>query len=163
MEEKLLQQTKFFEYWNVGGENEESDASVNKNDENVTANQFYFPEYTNKLRNWYLPTCSLWSRLMASIIKNKEAAAISKEIIIRNITEKINTNAQAEECFRIKKYVSFKEKDISICEFIKRNYEDNIALQRKTVDACLQEISKRKKSARQKQDKCLIKQMMKIV
>ena len=74
---------------------------------------------------------------MTSIIKNKEAAAISKDIIVRNITEEINTNAQAEECFRIKKYSSFKEKDVSICEFIKRNHEDDIALQRETVDTCL--------------------------
>ena len=80
---------------------------------------------------------------MTSIIKNKEAAAISKEIIVRNITEEIDTNAQAEECFRIKKYSSFKKKDVSICEFIKRNYEDSIALQSETADACLHEISKR--------------------
>ena len=163
MKEKLVQQSKFFKYWNVAGKNEESDTSVNKDDENVTANQFYFPEFANKLRNWYLPTCPLWSRLMTSIIKNKEAAAISKDIIVRNITEEINTNAQAEECFRIKKYSSFKEKDVSICEFIKRNYEDNIALQRETVDACLYKISKRKKSARKKQGKCLIKVCEKIM
>ena len=153
VEEKLVQQSKFFKYWNVAEKNEESDASINKNDEYVTANQFYFPEFANKLRNWYLPTCPLWSRLMTSIIKNKEAAAISKDIIVRNITEEINTNAQAEECFRIKKYSSFKEKDVSICEFIKRNYEDNIALQRETVDACLHEISKRKNSARKMESK----------
>ena len=111
VEEKLVQQSKFFKYWNVAEKNEESDASINKNDEYVTANQFYFPEFANKLRNWYLPTCPLWSRLMTSIIKKKEAAVISKEIIVRNITEDINTNAQAEECFRIKKYSLFKEKD----------------------------------------------------
>ena len=70
-------------------------------DENITSNQFCFPEFANKLRNWYLPTCFLWSRLMTSIIKNKEPAAISKDIIVRNITEEIDTNAQAEECFRI--------------------------------------------------------------
>ena len=156
MKEKLVQQSKFFKYWNVAGKNEESDTSVNKNDENVTANQFYFPEFANKLRNWYLPTCPLWSRLMTSIIKKKEAAVISKEIIVRNITEDINTNAQAEECFHIKKYSSFKEEDVSICEFIKKNYEGNIGLQRKTVDAFLHDFSKRKKSARKKQAKCLI-------
>ena len=54
--------------------------------------------------------------------------------------EDINTNAQAEECFRVKRYSSFKEKDASICEFIKRNCEDNTALQRETVDECLHEI-----------------------
>ena len=53
-------------------------------------------------------------------------------------------------------------KDVSICELIKRNYE-GIALQRKTMDACLHEISKRKKSARKKQDKCLIKVCEKIM
>ena len=59
---------------------------------------------------------------MTSIIKMKKVAVISKEIIVfRNITEDINTNARAEECFRIKKYSSFKEKDVSICEFIKKN------------------------------------------
>ena len=72
MEEKLKQQSKFFTYWNVAGKNEESDASVNKNDENVTANQFYYPEFANKLRNWYLSTCPLWNRLMTSIIKKKK-------------------------------------------------------------------------------------------
>ena len=46
-EVKLAQQSNFFKYWNVAGRNEESDTSVNKNDENVTANQFYFPELTN--------------------------------------------------------------------------------------------------------------------
>ena len=46
-EVKLVQQSNFFRYWNVAGRNEESDTSVNKNDENVTANQFYFPELTN--------------------------------------------------------------------------------------------------------------------
>ena len=51
---------------------------------------------------------------MTSIIKKKEAAVISKEIIAQNIMEDINTNAQAEECFCIKKYSSFKEKDVSI-------------------------------------------------
>ena len=64
----------------------------------------------------------------------------------------------------MKKYCSFKEKDVvSICEFIKRNYENIIALQRETVDACLHEISKRKKPARKKQDKCLIKVCEKIM
>ena len=53
MEEKLVlvKQSKFFKYWNVAGKNEESDTSVNKNDENVAANQFYFPEFNNKSRN----------------------------------------------------------------------------------------------------------------
>ena len=74
---------------------------------------------------------------MTSIIKKKEAAVISKEIIVQNIMKDIITNAQAKECFRIKKYSSFKEKDVSICEFIKRNYKDNIVLQREMVDACL--------------------------
>ena len=55
VEEKLVQQSNYFKYWNVAGKNEESDTSVNKNDENVTANQFYFPEFASKLRNWYLP------------------------------------------------------------------------------------------------------------
>ena len=77
---------------------------------------------------------------MTSIIKKKEAAVISKEIIVRNIAEEVNTNDQAEECFRIKKYSSFKEKDVSICEFIKRNYEE-----------------------RKKQGKCLIKVCEKIM
>ena len=110
----LVEQSNFFKFWNVAGKNEESDTSVNKNDENVTANQFYFPEFNNKSRNWYLPTCPLWSRLMTSIIKKKEGAIISKEIIVRNITEDINTNAQAEECFRVKEYGSFKEKEMSV-------------------------------------------------
>ena len=164
MEEKLKQQSKIFTYWNVAGKNEESDTSVNKNDENVTANQFYYPEFAKKLRNWYLPTCPLWSRLMTSIIKNKEPAAISKKIIVRNITEEINNNIQAEGYFQIKKYSSFKEKDVSIYEFIERNYEDNIALQREIVDVCLHEISKRKKLARKKSKVhfSVIKQMMKI-
>ena len=70
-------------------------------------------------------------QIMTSIVKQKEST-ISKEIIVQNITEDTNTNAQAEECLRIKKYSSFKEKDISICEFIKRNYKDNTALQRET-------------------------------
>ena len=56
VEEKLVQQSKFFKYWNVAGKNEESGTSVKKNDEKVTANQFYFPEFANKLRNWCLPT-----------------------------------------------------------------------------------------------------------
>ena len=47
MKEKLVQQSKFFKYWNVAGKNEESDTSVNKDDENVTANQFYSPELRN--------------------------------------------------------------------------------------------------------------------
>ena len=40
VEEKLKQQSKFCKYWNVAEKNEESDTSVNKNDENITANQF---------------------------------------------------------------------------------------------------------------------------
>ena len=110
MEEKLIQQSEFFKYLYVAGKIEESDTSVNKNDENVTANQFYFPEFANKLRNWYLPTCPLWSRLMTSIIKKKEAAVISKEITVRNITDDINTNAQPEECFVLKSIVHLKTK-----------------------------------------------------
>ena len=46
-EVKLVQQSNSFKYWNVAERNEDSDTSVNKNDENVTANQFYFPELTN--------------------------------------------------------------------------------------------------------------------
>ena len=104
VKEKLVRQSKFLKYSNVAGRNEESDTSVNKDDENVIANQFYCPEFAKKLRNWYLPTCPLWSRLMTSIIKKKEGSVISKEIIVQNIMEDINTNAQAEECLRIKKY-----------------------------------------------------------
>ena len=51
VEEKLVQQSNFFKYWNVAGRNEKSDTSVNKDDENVTASQFYLPEFANKLRN----------------------------------------------------------------------------------------------------------------
>ena len=104
VKEKLVRQSKFLKYSNVAGRNEESDTSVNKDDENVIANQFYCPEFAKKLRNWYLPTCPLWSRLMTSIIKKKEGSVISKEIIVQNIMEDINTNAQAEECLRIKNY-----------------------------------------------------------
>ena len=146
MEEKLVQQSNFFKYWNVAGRNEEIDTSVNKDDENITENQLYFPERT----------CHLWSRLMTSVIKKKEAAAISKEIIVQNIMEDINTIAQEEDCFSIKKNSSFKKKDVSICKFLKRNYEGNTALQRETVDVCLREISRHKKSVRKKEDRCVI-------
>ena len=81
VEEKLKQQSKFCKYWNVAEKNEESDTSVNKNDENITANQFYYPEFANKLRNWYLPTCPLWSRLMASIIKRKKLLLFRKKLL----------------------------------------------------------------------------------
>ena len=37
---------------------------------------------------------------MASIIKKKEAAVVLKEIIVRNTTEDININAQAEELLK---------------------------------------------------------------
>ena len=102
-EEKLVQQLRFFKNWDIAWRKEESDTSVNKDYEKVTANQFYFPGFAKKLRNWYLPACPLWSRLMENIIKKKEAAVISKEIIVRNIMVDINTNAQAEEWFRIKR------------------------------------------------------------
>ena len=102
-EEKLVQQLRFFKNWDIAWRKEESDTSVNKDYEKVTANQFYFPEFAKKLRNWYLPACPFWSRLMENIIKKKEAAVISKEIIVRNIMVDINTNAQAEEWFRIKR------------------------------------------------------------
>ena len=47
VEEKLVQQSKFIKYSNVTGRSDESDTSVNKDDENVTANQFYSPELRN--------------------------------------------------------------------------------------------------------------------
>ena len=50
MKEKVVKQLKFFKYWNVAGKSEKSDTSVNKDNENVTASQFYFPEFANKLR-----------------------------------------------------------------------------------------------------------------
>ena len=109
MEEKLVQQSKRFKYWNVAGRNEASDTSVIKDDENVTANQFYFSEFANKLRNVYFPTCPLCSRIMTSIVKKKEAAIISKEIIIRNVTKDINTNAQVN-VFVLKNKVHLKRK-----------------------------------------------------
>ena len=58
MEEKLVQKSKHFKYWNLAGRNAQSDTSVNKAVENVTANQFNFLEFAN-----------MWSRLMTSIIK----------------------------------------------------------------------------------------------
>ena len=47
VEEKLVQQSKFIKYSNVTGRSDESDTSVNKDNENVTANQFYSPELRN--------------------------------------------------------------------------------------------------------------------
>ena len=51
---------------------------------------------------------------MKSILKKIEAAVISKEIIVLNITKDINNKAQVEECFHIKKDNSFKEEDVGI-------------------------------------------------
>ena len=62
---------------------------------------------------------------MKSILKKIEAAVISKEIIVLNITKDINNKAQVEECFHIKKDNSFKEEDVGIWEFIK-NFDDNM-------------------------------------
>ena len=107
VKEKVVKQLKFFKYWNVAGKNEKSDTSVNKDNENVTANQFYFPKFANKLRYWYLPTCPLWNKLMTNNIENKVDALISKEITAQNIMEDINNKAQAEEFFRITMYSSF--------------------------------------------------------
>ena len=87
---------------------------------------------------------------MTNNIENKVDALISKEITAQNIMEDINNKAQAEELFRITMYSSFEEKHVFIFEFIKWNCEDNIVLQRETVDVCLHEISKCRKSAKKK-------------
>ena len=71
-----------------------------------------------KLKSFYLSTVPLWTKLMEEKIKNKNEHLKLKDLPIRTIYTETNTNAQVEECFKIKKHSSNINQNINLTEFL---------------------------------------------
>ena len=107
----------------------------------ATKNQYYCPDFVTKLKSFYLPTVPLWTKLMEEKIKNKNEHLKLKDLPIRTIYTETNTNAQVEECFKIKKHSSNINKNINLTEFLKLNYHGNCGLFLASAESFIQHVS----------------------
>ena len=110
-EERLIVANQFSEFW--------SKYFIKKNvvttsSGTATKNQYYYPDFVTKLKSCYLPTVPLWTKLMDEKIKNKNEHLKLTDLPIRTIYTETNTNAQVEECFKIKKHSSNINQNINL-------------------------------------------------
>ena len=107
----------------------------------ATKNQYYCPDFVTALKSFYLPTVPLWTKLMEEKIKNKNEHLKLKDLPIRTIYTETNTNAQDEECFKIKKHSSNINQNINLTEFLELNYHDNCGLFCASAESFIQQVS----------------------
>ena len=116
----------------------------------ATKSQYYCPDFVTKLNSFYLPTVPLWTKLSKEKIKNKNEVLKLKNLPIRTIYTEANTNAQIEECFKIKKHSSSINQNINLNEFLELNYHDNCGLFRGSAELLIQKISQLKSKDKKK-------------
>ena len=77
---------------------------------------------------------------------------------IRTIFAETNTNAQVEECFKIKKHSSRLNENMTLFEFLRLNFLDNLGIFRTSAEALIRELvslkSKDKKKFSKAQQLC---------
>ena len=105
----------------------------------ATKNQYYCPDFGTKLKSFYLPTVPLWTKLTEEKIKNKYEHL--KDLPIRTVYTETNTNAQVEECFKIKKHSSNINQNINLTEFLELNYHDNYGLLLASAKSFIQQVA----------------------
>ena len=121
-EKNMIITCRISSFWNEFFQLEYID---NKSKEKQTKNQYYCPDFIDRLKRFYLSTIPLWTKIMQNKVKkkNKKKKKKSNEkfanLPIRTIFAETNTNAQAEECFKKKKYSSRLNENMNIVEFLK--------------------------------------------
>ena len=121
-EARLIVASQFSEFWSKYFIKENV---VTTSSGTATKNQCYCTDFVTKLKSFYLPTVPLWTKLMEEKIKNKNEHLKLKDLPIKTIYTETNTNAQVEECFKIKKHSSNINPNINLTEFLELNYHDN--------------------------------------
>ena len=95
---------------------------------------------------------------MQNKLKKNKSNEKFANLPIRTIFAETNTNAQAEECFKIKKYSSRLNENMNIVEFLKLNFLDNLGIFRTSAEAFIRELvslkSKDKKKFSKAQQLC---------
>ena len=70
---------------------------------------------------------------MQNKVKKNKSNEKFANLPIRAILAETNTNAQAEGCFKIKKYSSSLNENMNIVEFLRLNFLDNLGIFRTSV------------------------------
>ena len=114
-EENVIITCRISSFWNEFFQLEYID---NKSKEKQTKNQYYCPDL-DRLKCFYLSTIPLWTKIMQNKVKKNKSNEKFANLPVRTIFAETNTNAQAEECFKIKKYSLRLNENMNIVEFFK--------------------------------------------
>ena len=143
-----VQEAKFKTYWKCVIKDCDTSCQLTNHDD-LTKNKYYCPVIMEKLLEWYLPTIPLWSKVVMHKIQSKFDSKNFDDMKARNLGNNINTNAQAEEFFRIKKITTFKQnRRLDLPEFLKQNFEDNEGLLKESASGVINELAKIKSKRR---------------
>ena len=114
---------------------------VNKSKEKQTKNQYYCPDFLDRLKRFYLPTILLWTKIMQDKVKNNKSNEKFANLPIRTIFAETNTNVQAEGFFKIKKYSSRLNENMNVVDFLRLNFLDNLRIFLSFAEAFIRELA----------------------
>ena len=118
-DENMVIAYRISSFWNEFFQQEHID---NESKTKQTKSQYYCPDFIDRLKCFYLPTIPLWTKIMQNKVKKNKSNEKFANLPIRTIFAETNTNAQAEECFKIKKYSSRLNENMNIVEFLRLNF-----------------------------------------
>ena len=154
-EENMVITCRISSFWNEFLQQEHID---NKSIKKQTKNQYYCPDFIDWLKRFCLPTISLWTKIMQNKVKKSKSNEKFANLLIRTTVEETNNNAQADECFKIKKYSSRLNENMNIAEFLRLNFLDNLRTFRASAEAFMRKLaslkSKDKKKFSKEQQLC---------
>ena len=121
-----------------------------ENKEKQKKNQYCCPNFTDRLKRFYLPTIPLWTKIMQNKAKKNKSIEKFANLPIRAIFAETNTNAQAEEYLTIKKYSSRLKENMNIVEFLRLNFLDNLGTFRTSAETFIKELASLKSKDKKK-------------
>ena len=94
VEENMVITCTISSFWNDFFQQEHID---NESKEKQTKNQYYCPDFIDRLKRFYLPTIPLWTKILQNKVKKNKSKEKFANLPIRTIFAETNANAQAEE------------------------------------------------------------------
>ena len=146
-EENMVITCRISSFWNEFLQQEHID---NKSIKKQTKNQYYCPDFIDWLKRFCLPTISLWTKIMQNKVKKSKSNEKFANLLIRTTVEETNNNAQADECFKIKKCSSRLNENMNIVKFLRLNFLDNLRTFRTSAEAFMGELASLKSKDKKK-------------
>ena len=141
-EERAILTSKFSRLWKNFFLQKSNSEQNNQQCESGSPNTLFEPDFFKKLANWYLPSSSLWTKIIIANVTDeyKQPTNISN-VVHNSLAKDANTNVHAELMFRLKKYTTFQnQRNLPVDEFINENAKDNVGIFRQVSIAVLQKL-----------------------